>query len=101
MKQKHLFTIVWIVLILATLPVFLQAQVTVADYERAEKLRDKVQPLALNVPDRAVWIEKTSRFWYRKTVKDGFEFDVVDAETLVKKPAFDHDKLAVSFIAAS
>jgi dipeptidyl aminopeptidase/acylaminoacyl peptidase len=77
------------------------AQGTVADYERASKLREKFQGLAINVPERATAIEKTSRFWYRKSVKGGNEFVVVDAETLAKKPAFDHEKLATSLSEAT
>jgi dipeptidyl aminopeptidase/acylaminoacyl peptidase len=57
--------------------------------------------LAVNVPERANAIGKTSRFWYRKSVKGGNEFVLVDAETLTKKPAFDHAKLAASLSAAA
>src|SRR6185369_14291271 len=56
---------------------------------------------ALNVPDRANWIEKTNRFWYRRTVKGGNEVLLVDAETKVRKPAFDHDRLATSLSTAA
>jgi hypothetical protein len=45
------------------------SQGTVADYQRAMGLRDKYQGLALNVPEPATWVEKTPRFWYRKSVK--------------------------------
>jgi dipeptidyl aminopeptidase/acylaminoacyl peptidase len=72
------------------------AQVTKADYDRAQGLREKYQALAINVPDQATWVEKTSRFWYRKTVKGGAEFVVVDAETRQKRPAFDHERIAAS-----
>jgi dipeptidyl aminopeptidase/acylaminoacyl peptidase len=80
---------------------FVSAQGRLTDYERANGLRDKFQSLALNVPGRVSWIEKTHRFWYRKTVKDGFEFELVDAETLTKKPAFDHEKLAAALNTAA
>ncbi len=59
-----------------------QAQGTLNDYQRANSLRDKYQSLAINIAERANWIEKTSRFWYRKSVKGGSEFVLVDAETL-------------------
>ena len=101
MKRRVFSFVAVLISFLVVLPAALPAQVTQADYERANSLRDKVQPLAINIADRAVWIEKTSRYWYRKTVKEGYEFDVVDAETLTKKPAFDHAKLAAAFIAAS
>jgi dipeptidyl aminopeptidase/acylaminoacyl peptidase len=83
------------------LPVIIYAQVTQADYERAARLRDKLQGLAINVPERANWIGQTSRFWYRKSVKGGAEFVLVDAETLTKSPAFDHEKLAAALSAAA
>jgi dipeptidyl aminopeptidase/acylaminoacyl peptidase len=70
------------------------AQGTVADYRRAMELRDKVQTLAVNVPEPATWIDKTPRFWYRRSVKGGAEFVLVDASTQAKRPAFDHQRLA-------
>ncbi len=72
------------------------AQGKLEDYERAAGLRDRFESLAINVADRAVWIEKTSRFWYRKTVRGGQEFVLVDAEKASRGPAFDHEKLAVA-----
>lgn len=86
---------------LLLIPTIIRGQATVADYQRAQSLRNKFQGLAVNFPERANWIEKTSRFWYRKSVKGGNEFVLVDAETLAKKPAFDHQRLAASLSAAS
>lgn len=78
------------------------AQGTAADYARAEQLNARYQGLAVNVPDHATWIGKTPRFWYRRSVKGGYEFMLVDATTLEKRPAFDHAKLAQSLgVAAS
>jgi dienelactone hydrolase len=82
-------------------PMCLSAQGTRVDYERASSLRERTQFFALNVVDRAGWIEKTSRFWYRKTIEGGYEFDIMDAQSLAKQPAFDHQKLAASLSAAS
>jgi len=101
MKNKWLAGLLVILMIWIFCPGHLSAQGSRADYERASSLREKIQFLALNVVDRAGWIEKTSRFWYRKTVKGGYEFDIMDAQSLAKKPAFDHQKLAASFSAAS
>jgi len=101
MKRSSLFAftvVLWIsCLFLSPLP----AQVTRADYERAANLRNELQPLALNLPERPSWIDNTSRFWYRKTVKGGFEFQVMDAGNLARKPAFDHEKLAAALAQAS
>jgi dipeptidyl aminopeptidase/acylaminoacyl peptidase len=82
--------------LLFLLPAFANAQGTPADYERAAGLREKFQGLVAGAPDRANWIEKSSRFWYRKAVKGGYEFVMADAETRAKKPAFDHEKLAAA-----
>jgi dienelactone hydrolase len=76
-------------------------QGTLADYERANGLREKYVGLAVNQPERANWIGQTSRFWYRKAVPGGNEFIVVDAETLAKRPAFDHERLAAALSAAT
>lgn len=76
------------------------AQGTLADYERAGGLREKYTALAVNQPERPYWIGETSRFWYRKTVKGGNEFVLVDAATLAKQPAFDHQKLAAALSTA-
>lgn len=67
---------------------------TKSDYERALSLRDKYQYLTVNVPDGATWVGKSSRFHYRRSVKGGHEFVLVDAATQAKRPAFDHDRLA-------
>jgi dipeptidyl aminopeptidase/acylaminoacyl peptidase len=94
MKHKHFSRqMLWLLLLF---PVFANAQATRADYERAAGLREKFQGLLVNAPERAVWIDKTSRFWYRKSVKGGYEYVLVDAGTLAKKTAFDHQKLAAA-----
>ncbi len=97
--RRNLSKIGSIFLILVMPCLFLSAQVTVADYQRAAGLRARLQPLALNIVGRSGWVDKTSRFWYRKSVRGGFEFEVVDAATLIKKVAFDHEKLAASLSA--
>jgi hypothetical protein len=81
-------------------PATLSAQGTVADYQRAMGLRDKYQALAVNVPEPATWIEKSTRFWYRRSVRGGNEFILVDAATQQKRPPFDHQKLADALTAA-
>src|SRR6516225_6616156 len=90
-----------LVCILSLVPVWAFGQVSQTDYERAAKLREKYQGLAINVPEKANAIENTSRFWYRKSVKGGNEFVVVDAQTLEKKPAFDHERLAAAISPAA
>ena len=78
-----------------------RAQVTAADYDRAMGLRERWMYLTEGVADPATWVDGTSRFYYRKTVKGGFQFVMVDAQTLQRQPAFDHDKLAAGLGAAT
>ena len=61
------------------------AQVTPADYDRAMGLRDRWIYLTENVADPATWVDGTARFYYRKTVKGGFQFVMVDARTLQRQ----------------
>src|SRR5512136_773103 len=78
------------------LPSVAGAQGTAADYQRANGLRAKYESVAIGMADPATWIENTTRFTYRRSVKGGHEFVLVDAETRQKRPAFDHEKLAAS-----
>ncbi|HEY7679836.1 MAG TPA: DPP IV N-terminal domain-containing protein, partial [Terriglobia bacterium] len=89
-----------LVLLLSAAPAAL-AQGTLADYQRAQGLRERFEGLAVNVPGQVTWIEGSNRFWYRKSVRGGNEFVIVDADTLTKGPAFDHEKLAAALSAAS
>ena len=82
-------------------PFLAQAQGTAADYQRSKALADRYRDLAVNVPGPANWIGTSTRFWYRRSVRGGGEFVVVDAATLVKGPAFDHEKLAASLSKAA
>src|SRR5258707_6265585 len=95
---------IWISILVAAvllMPANLFAQGTQADYERANGLRKKYSDLALNIPERATWIGSTNRFYYRKSVKGGNEWVIVEAPSLAKKPAFDHDRLAAALSQAS
>jgi hypothetical protein len=88
------------VLALLLVPSLSLAQGTLADYQRAMTLRDRYENLAVNVPDQARWVANTQKLWYRKSVKGGHEFVLVDAGTRTKEPAFDHGKLAAALSAA-
>src|SRR5262245_25146873 len=94
MTHSHLLRKLVLLCSILVVPAAAVAQGTQADYERAAGMRGKMQGLATNIPSNVTAIENTSRFWYRKSVKGGNEFVLVDAETQVKKPAFDHQKLA-------
>jgi dipeptidyl aminopeptidase/acylaminoacyl peptidase len=77
------------------------AQGTAADYERANGLQARFQALAIDMPGFPTWIGRTNRFWYSRTVQGGNEIVLVDADTLTRRPAFDHERLAASLSAAS
>ncbi|MBS1857393.1 MAG: prolyl oligopeptidase family serine peptidase [Acidobacteria bacterium] len=72
------------------------AQGTRADYDRANALREKLQGTAIDLPGTPTWIGESNRFWYRKTVKGGHEFILVDAEKGTRQPAFDHARIAAA-----
>ena len=101
MKRKACSILFAFLLGLALWPSLLPAQGTRADYERAAGLQKKFADLTVGIVEPAAWIGNTHRFWYRRTVKGGGEFVVMDAESLEKKPAFDHQKLAAALSAAS
>ena len=69
-------------------------QGTADDYKRAAALRPKYEAAAVGMADPGTWIGKTSRLWYRRTVKGGHEFVLADAATRERRPAFDHARLA-------
>ena len=79
-----------------------RAQGTLADYQRAEKFLPGNLRHQIYVADVTPhWIEKTSRFWYRKAGPSGTEFILVDATQNSSGPAFDHTKLAESLSRAA
>jgi len=91
--MRRLTAIVAFVTFLAA-PGAVSAQGTIADYQRALSLRDKYNDLAVHVADAPRWIEQTNRFYYRRSVKEGQEWMLVDGSTREKRPAFDHARLA-------
>ena len=77
------------------------AQVTTADYQRAQSLREQYESAAVFVPEPATWIGTTHTFYYRRSLANGFEFVTFDADTQQRRPAFDHRRLADSLARAS
>ena len=78
----------------------LAAQWTRADYDRALGLRNHTRTLVEHMPDTPEWIAGSSRFIYRRSVGDGFEFVAVDAEAKTVHPAFDAARLAAALTGA-
>jgi dipeptidyl aminopeptidase/acylaminoacyl peptidase len=77
------------------------AQVTAADYQRAQSLREQYEAAAVFVPEPPAWIGTTHKFYYRRSLAEGFEFVTVDADTQERGPSFDHQRLADSLSRAS
>jgi dipeptidyl aminopeptidase/acylaminoacyl peptidase len=88
-------------LLLPLTPWVAMAQGTLADYQRAKGLHDRLEGLAVNVAGPANWIDDSNRFWFRKSVNGGHEFVVIDADRLTRRPAFDHEKLAAALSSVS
>ena len=95
-------------LLLAALPLRAQtpaphapAEVTAADYARAERLLPPFTGArvfdAVVVPN---WLPD-GRFWYRAQTRDGGRFLVVDPARRTSAPAFDADRLAAGLSAAA
>ena len=88
-------------LLFTLIPLPALAQGTPADYARAVGLRDKYEAAAGEIAGAPAAVGDTHRFWYRKAVKGGDQFVIVDADTQQKRPAFDHEAIAKSLSSAS
>jgi hypothetical protein len=78
------------------------AQGRLEDYQRAERfLSGNLRHLVFTADVTPHWIEKTNRFWYRQVSRDGTRFILVDAGQNTSVPAFDHQRLAASFLTAA
>jgi dipeptidyl aminopeptidase/acylaminoacyl peptidase len=76
-------------------------QITLSDYQRAQSLRQQYESAAVFVPEPATWLGTTHKFYYRRSLANGFEFVTVDADTQQKTPSFDHQRLAESLSRAT
>src|SRR5882762_6504606 len=99
---RHTRCLGFVSITLALLAPSAVAQGTLKDYERAERfLTGNLRHLAFPADVTPHWIEKTSRFWYRRVSAQGTEFVLVDAEPNTRAPAFDHARLAAALSQAA
>jgi dipeptidyl aminopeptidase/acylaminoacyl peptidase len=77
-----------------------QAQVTAADYQRAEKLHEQFSNKVFKKTVEPHWFDSGQKFWYRNDFKDSREFMVVDTRTGTRASAFDNERLAKSLSTA-
>lgn len=86
---------VFIVVFLSLIPLLVSSQVTVEDYQRADKfLRQKLDKNIYHSWVAPVWQSNGNVFVYSVSTRNGKEFFSVDLKAKHKYPAFDHEKLA-------
>ena len=86
---------------LLCIPLALSAQGTLADYQRAASLNDRLRGLIVNDAGAPTWLGEGHSFWYRRSVTGGNEFVLVDAAVRTRRPAFDHALVAAGLNAAT
>ncbi len=85
----------------STLPVPVAAQITAADYYRAEQfMGEQARVMVTGDQVSPRWLAD-GRFWYRSRVQGGTEFVIVDPAAATREPAFDHDRLASALSVAA
>ncbi|PTN07438.1 S9 family peptidase [Mangrovibacterium marinum] len=68
------------------------AQVTQADYERADSIV-KLNDLVYHQVKQLRWVDSSSSFWYNTKTKSGLQYFLVDAEKASRKSLFETEKL--------
>ncbi|HUV64510.1 MAG TPA: hypothetical protein VMW24_11475, partial [Sedimentisphaerales bacterium] len=78
------------------------AQGTLSDYKRALSLSEVTADKVFRQRVTPHWFADNTKFWYRNDLADGArEFVLVNAETGVRAPAFDHVRLAAALAKAT
>ncbi len=98
MCSRTAFAIV--VAAVVALPSASAGQGTLADYQRADTVAERTAGVVVDLAEAPHWIDG-NRFWYRKSVKGGNVFVLVDAGAAQKRPAFDHDRIAAALSTAT
>lgn len=90
-------TCMCVLLAMMALPPGTWSQGSRADYERARTVRQWMTGKVVRVVVRPQWIHGTARFWYRRDLPEGRrEFLYVDPDVPVRRPAFDHARMAAA-----
>ncbi|MHC4243452.1 MAG: hypothetical protein ACYSU4_13685 [Planctomycetota bacterium] len=78
------------------------AQGTRSDYERALNLNKTTGNKVFKSRVVPHWLDDNTQFWYRNDLSnERREFVLVNAETGVRRPAFDHKRLATELFKAT
>ena len=81
--------------ILIVLPSLVSAQGTLEDYQTAKKfLNSNLSGLVYKMYVDPNWVDDSSQFWYKNTVRGEDEYILVDPEKAIRREAFSKDKLA-------
>src|SRR5262245_18699360 len=73
------------------------ASANTPDYRRAEQfLGWNTATMVAGDAVNPVWLDDGNRFWYRNKIQAGAEFILVDPVANVKRPVFDHARLAAA-----
>jgi dipeptidyl aminopeptidase/acylaminoacyl peptidase len=89
---KRISVCLFVLLLLSGASFGVFAQVTPADYQRADSIV-KLNDLVYHQVNNVTWIDSTANFWYQVKTRDGGVVYIVDADNKTKKPAFDAEKL--------
>jgi len=76
-------------------------QGTLADYERARTINQRLSEPVNVMVGNPNWLGESNRFWYRRTIDEGEEFVLVDPESRERGPAFDHAHVAAALSSAT
>ncbi len=71
-------------------------QENIATYKKAEDYPAKIKDKVYHAPNSIQWIGSTYEFWYMQLTAKGRQFIKVNAATLQKGAAFDHERLAAA-----
>ena len=78
------------------------AQGTRCDYERALNLRKITANKVFKQRVTAHWLAGNTKFWYRNDLaEEAREFILVNAETGIRQPAFEHERIAAALTQAT
>ncbi|MDB6175718.1 MAG: dap4 3 [Chthoniobacteraceae bacterium] len=81
-------------LCLGTFPIFAEEGGTRADYNRARELGRRFEGKIVRDRFQPHWLPNNTRFWYEvRTGAGSSEFILVDAESGIRRPAFDQPRL--------
>jgi hypothetical protein len=98
--KKKLFVTDFILVMIISQAISL-AQVTRADYKRADSLNKWVSGKVYYGSVKPLWIGNSSCFLYDNLTPDGIDYIIVNANNLTKRKAFDQNKFARSLESVS